>query len=168
MNAIKQLETAIKKIRKDIKEKQFELEIKLSLKRLGADEEKETITQMIKQADAQIGKSDPDNKEEKKKITALKKDKKILRERLAKIDNLMEAIGECITAEEYKTLILKKLYDLVANELERYLNAEKRHLISVFENWWDKYAVSAEQLEKSRTETLEQLNGFLNDLGYNR
>ncbi|GBD87642.1 hypothetical protein BMS3Abin03_01576 [bacterium BMS3Abin03] len=168
MDAIKQLETAIKKIRKDIKEKQFELEIKLSLKRLGADEEKETITQMIKQADAQIEKSDPDNKEEKKKITALKKDKKILRERLAKIDNLMEAIGERITAEECKTLILKKLYDLVANELERYLNAEKRHLISVFENWWDKYAVSAEQLEKSRTETLEQLNGFLNDLGYNR
>lgn len=168
MDAIKQLETAIKKIRKDIKEKQFELEIKLSLKRLGADEEKETITQMIKQTDAQIEKSDPDNKEEKKKITALKKDKKILRERLAKIDNLMEAIGERITAEECKTLILKKLYDLVANELERYLNAEKRHLISVFENWWDKYAVSAEQLEKSRTETLEQLNGFLNDLGYNR
>ena len=35
---------------------------------------------------------------------------------------------------------LKKLYDFVANELERYLNSEKRKLVFIFENIWDKYA----------------------------
>ena len=91
-----------------------------------------------------------------------------MQERLARIDNLMEEIGQQISEGECKELILKKLYDLIAKELELYLNAEKRGLISIFENWWDKYAVSARQLEEQRSRTLEKLNGFLDELEYTR
>ena len=70
------------------------------------------------------------------------------------------------TEEEARQLILKKLYDLVNSELNRYLNAEKRVLITAVENLWDKYAVSSRQLEGTRGETLETLDGFLRGLGY--
>ncbi|MFH1489685.1 MAG: hypothetical protein ABII06_12355 [Pseudomonadota bacterium] len=54
----------------------------------------------------------------------------------------------------------------MTNELNRYLNAEKRRLIAVVENLWDKYAVSSRELEAERTETLKKLEGFLQNLGY--
>ncbi|MCF8143533.1 MAG: hypothetical protein K9N21_06400 [Deltaproteobacteria bacterium] len=54
----------------------------------------------------------------------------------------------------------------MANELSRYLNTEKRRLIAVVENLWDKYAVSSRELGAERTETLKALDGFLQSLGY--
>ena len=66
----------------------------------------------------------------------------------------MAEIGGQLTEQEAKDLILKKLYDLVANEQTRYLNAARRGLIAVCENLWDKYAVSSRELEAERAETL--------------
>ena len=109
---------------------------------------------------------DPANKDDKKKIAALNKDKAALTARLAKTDALLAAIGGQLTEEEARGLILKKLYDLAAGELNRYLNAEKRGLIAAVENLWDKYAVSSRELEEQRTETLKTLDGFLKALGY--
>ena len=86
--------------------------------------------------------------------------------RLAKTDGILVAIGGQLSEEEARRLILKKLYDFAHNELNRYLNAEKRGLIGVVENLWDKYAVSSRELECLRTETLKTLDGFLNVLGY--
>jgi type I restriction enzyme M protein len=96
----------------------------------------------------------------------LKKDRTALRARLDKTDALVASIGGQLTEEEAKTLILKKLYDLANEELNRYLNAEKRVLIQAVENLWDKYAVSSCQLEEGRGGTLVVLNRFLSDLGY--
>ena len=61
---------------------------------------------------------------------------------------------------------MKKLYDLINNELARYLNAEKRATIAVFEKLWDKYAVSARSIERERDATMRQLNSYLTKLGY--
>jgi type I restriction enzyme M protein len=66
---------------------------------------------------------------------------------------------------QYKQ-IRKKLYDLAANELNRYLNAEKRAFIAGMEKRWDKYAVSSREMERERAETLKTLDGFLKGLGY--
>ena len=85
---------------------------------------------------------------------------------MAKTDALVASIGGQLTEAEAKTLILKKLYDLANQEPNRYLNAEKRRLIQVVENLWDKYAVSSRALEYERTETLKTLDGFLSGLGY--
>jgi len=43
---------------------------------------------------------------------------------------------------------------------------EKRGLIQIVENLWDKYAVSSRELEHERGETLKELDGFLAGLGY--
>ena len=83
-----------------------------------------------------------------------------------KAEQAIASIGGQLTETEAKTLILKKLYDLAKQELNRYLNAEKRRLIQVVENLWDKYAASSCDLESARIETLKVLNGFLGGLRY--
>jgi type I restriction enzyme M protein len=164
--AIAAIEKRIKESRATLKIKTDELELKLQLKRLGGDEFKGESRELIRQVDAQLANLDPANKDDKKKITALNKDNAALEARLAKTDAILNAIGGQLTEEAARRLILKKLYDLAANELNRYLNAEKRALIACVENLWDKYAVSSLDLEEQRTETLETLDGFLRDLGY--
>jgi type I restriction enzyme M protein len=160
------LEKAIKDRKAELKTLADELELKLQLKRLGADDFKAESQQLLRQVQAMIATLDETKKEEKKQITALEKDQAALTARLAKTDALFAAIGGQLTDEEAKTLILKKLHDLANHELNRYLNAAKRHLIQSVENLWDKYAVSSRALESERTETLKALDGFLTGLGY--
>jgi type I restriction enzyme M protein len=109
---------------------------------------------------------DAGNKTDKKKITALQKDKAALEARIARTETLLAESGGQLTVEEAKRLILKKLYDIAGRELDRYLSAEKRALIQGVENLWNKYAISSQKLEQRRRKTLEELNGFLEGLGY--
>ena len=46
------------------------------------------------------------------------------------------------------------------------INAEKKELIKIFENLWDKYHVSLEHLLKEREQEVSRLNKFLEELGY--
>jgi type I restriction enzyme M protein len=165
-NAIAAIEKRIKETKATLKIKTDELELKLHLKRVGGDELKAESRDLMRQVDDQLAKLDSTRKDDKKKIAALNKDKAALKARLTRIDAVLAAIGGQLTDVEARRLILKKLYDLAANELNRYLNAEKRSLIAGVEKLWDKYAVSSRQLEQERAETLEKLNGFLKDLGY--
>jgi len=91
---------------------------------------------------------DSSEKADKRKIAALKKDKAVLEARLAGTEGILDAIGGQMSEEEARRLILKKLYDLIHEELNRYLNAEKRELIRIVENLWDKYAVSLRERGK--------------------
>lgn len=144
----------------------MELDLKLQLKRLGADDFKSESEQLLRQVETQLATLDSSNKEEKKRITALTKDRSALQERLAKTNTLFAAIDGILNDEEAKTLILKKLHDVAASELDRYLNAAKHHLIQSVENLWEKYALSNRALEIERTETLKTLDGFITGLGY--
>ena len=101
-----------------------------------------------------------------KQVTALTKDKGIITNKLNKLDNLLAEIGGMITTDEAQKLILKKHFDIVNNQLQRYLNAEKRTLIGAYENLFNKYFVSADSIEKDRNKTMKELNDFLTDLKY--
>jgi len=164
--AIAAIEKRIKDDKASLKLKTDELALKLQLKRLGGDEFKAESRDLIRQADVALAKLDTANKDDKKKIAALNKDKAALAARIAKTDALLAAIGGRLTEEQARCLILKKLYDLASGELTRYLNAEKRGLVAAVENLWDKYAVSSRDLEAERTETLKKLDEFLKGLGY--
>ena len=165
---LKAIETRIKKARATLKDKTAELKLKLQFKRLGSQDYQAEIQALIRQVDTRLADLDPQNKEDKKKITALNNDKRALAKRIAHTDALLAQIDGQLSEEKARELILAKLYDIAHTELERYLSAEKRSLVLGFENLWDKYAVSSRQLESVRTETLEALDGFLSKLGYLR
>jgi type I restriction enzyme M protein len=164
--AIKKIETKIKAAKAKLKEKTTELQIKIELKRLGGEGFTAENRELIRQIEAQVAKLDAGNKTDKKKITALEKDRAALKARIAQTDTLLAAIGGQLTDEEAKRLILKKLYDIASAEQERYLNTEKRLLIQSVENLWNKYAVSSREMGQSRQKTTESLDKFLKVLGY--
>jgi type I restriction enzyme M protein len=153
-------------LKADVKEKQTELDIKLRLKRVGGEEFQAETEGLIQQVIAEIAGLKSNDKDDKRKIAGLTKDKEALEKRLTRIDGLLVAIGGQLTTEEAKGLILQKLYDWVREQLTRYLNGAKRSLIALVEKLWDKYAVSSQELEAEREETLAELNQFLSKLGY--
>ena len=163
---IKKIEKIIKDAKASLKEKATDLVLKLELKRLGGEGVTIGNQELICQVDKQVAELDAGNKTDKKKITALQKDKASLLGRIARTDSLLAEIDGQLTDKEAKCLILKKLYDIADRELGRYLNTEKRILIQGVETLWNKYAVSAHEIEKSRQDALVKLNGFFKGLRY--
>ena len=164
--AIKAIEKRSKDAKAPLKKKAAELEFKLELKRLGADDVKAERQALIAQADTRLAVLDPNKKADKKTITALNKDKEALSARVAQVDAVLKAIGGQISEADARRLILKKIYDFARAELDRYLNAEKRVLVRVVENLWEKYAIAVDKLENGRAATLTRMGGFLTGLGY--
>ena len=121
---------------------------------------------LIAQADARLAELDPEKRADKKAITALGKDKEALNARMARTDAVLQAVGGQISETDARRLILKKIYDIAHAELDRYLNAEKRGLLRVVENLWEKYAIAVDELERERASTLTTMGGFLTKLGY--
>jgi type I restriction enzyme M protein len=164
--AIIKLEKRLKTARAELNILTNELEHKLQLKRIGADEFKAESELLVKDVIERLATLDENKKDEKKKIIALKKDKAALEARLAKTDQLLANIGGQLTDLEAKRLILRKLFDLAEESLSRYLNVEKRRLIQANDNLWDKYAISSHVLETRRADTMRSLNDFVGALGY--
>lgn len=169
LDAIKEAEESIRSLKRTAKEKQFELELKLVLKRFGPEEESAESRQLLQQAAGELAELEaiakPDT-EQKKRIVALKRDSKTLQERIDGLERLTAAVGGVITEEEARTLILRKHHDLVAERLERYLGAEKRRLLQMFETLWEKYAVASDALESEREATQRRLKASLSRLNY--
>lgn len=109
-------------------------------------------------------------KKEFKPITsrynALQRDIETLTNKINILDKVLKAIGGVITDEQAKTLILKKHNDLIIEQLTKYLNAEKRTLVANIENLHNKYAQSADAIEKARDNTMKELKRFLVELNY--
>jgi type I restriction enzyme M protein len=164
--AIATLEKTIKEVKTTLKVHANELDFKIVLKRQGADQVKAESQQLLDTIKAQLATLNEAKKDEKKQITALRKDQAALTARIQRADQVLTDIGGQLTDEQAKTLILKKLHDLATAELHRYLNAEKRQLIAALENLWHKYAVSSNALEDERSKTLKILDAFMVGLGY--
>lgn len=90
----------------------------------------------------------------------------ILEDKIMGVDKLLENSGGQITDAEAQKLILKKHFDLINDQLQRYLNKEIRTLVTAYQNLWNKYAVSAQSLEQKREHTMADLNQFLTALNY--
>lgn len=176
---IKSLEKDIKTCKTEIKELTIQLELKLILKRYGAEDEKSEASAILGKIEQELGLLETEkagisvNAENKKKISSLtkqinvyKKNKDLLLNKLNNLDNLLYSIGGVITEEESQKLILKKHFDLVNEQLLRYLATERRNLIAAYENLFDKYFTSSQQMEEARNKTLSELNDFLTQLKY--
>jgi type I restriction enzyme M protein len=172
---LRQQDNLIKRIEKRIKDAKTQqmalaekLDHKLQLKRVGGDSFKVESQQQLQQINVKIAALDETIKEEEKKIAALNKDKEVLEDRIANTDRLVESVGGQLTETEAHQLILQKLYDVAQNELNRYLNAEKRSVVQSVDRLWDKYAIPFCDLESARNESLQELTELLSGLGYAR
>ncbi len=98
-----------------------------------------------------------------KEIKASKAD---LKAKEKDLEQKVEAKRQSFTEQEAKELVLQKIYDLIRSELERYLNTEKKHIVNIFENIWDKYQVPLVNITETRNKNVEQLNKYLKILNY--
>jgi type I restriction enzyme M protein len=167
--------TNAEKQRKDSKKAQkmlrFDLDVKIALKKFGAEDETLDSRRLLAQAEKELGELEkiakPENeKAHKKKVNALKSDIKSLNERIDAIERLSASVGGVIGAEEAKELILRKHHDLVTEQLQKYLGAESRFLIGFFENLWLKYFISLSSIKSSQSTEERNLNKYLVGLGY--
>jgi len=85
--------------------------------------------------------------EKEKEIKAIKR---ILKEKSAEIEEGLEAKRQQLTEDEAKELIIGRFYRVIESYLEKELNNEKKALIKIFENLWDKYQTSLEELKEER------------------
>ena len=169
LQVIADAEKARKDGKKELDEKRFDLEIKIVLKKFGADDETFESRRLLVQAEKDLGeaeKAEKPDKDQKKKITALKRDIKILVERIAAIERLADSVGGVISEEDARELILLKHHDLVNDQLQKYLGTEKQLLILFFELLLQKYISSLEELENGQVEATVLLKQFLQKLGY--
>jgi type I restriction enzyme M protein len=71
-----------------------------------------------------------------------------------------------LTEGEAQNLILQKLHDLLAVELERYLRYQLINTVNFFQNLWDKYSVPLSTLSSQRELVGKKLKNYLTGLGY--
>lgn len=105
-------------------------------------------------------------KEPAKKYNAVVKNIEILEKSLSELDARLEEIGGVITEEESEKLILQKHFDLINSQLNRYVDNEQRALVAGIENLFDKYKVSASEMENTRKDIMKDLNDFMKELKY--
>lgn len=111
--AIKGAEERMRALKRRLKEKQFELELKLVLKRYGPEDESAEARRLLAQSALELAGLEaiarPDA-EQKKKINALKRDRKVLQERIDGLARLADQVGGVISEAEARALILRTDY----------------------------------------------------------
>ena len=98
----------------------------------------------------------------------LRETKKVLKVKLVELETKVEEKKKTFTEAEARELILKKFYDGISFQLERYLGAEEKRIVLALEKLWDKYQVSLEVIGTEREKSAKQLAKFLNGLGYSK
>jgi type I restriction enzyme M protein len=83
-----------------------------------------------------------------------------------KRDELVGNARKKITTEEAQSVIVERLKLLLMEIYRAYLRTDLRNCIKMVENLWEKYAVTAKEIEVVRNAASKQLNVFLMELGY--
>jgi type I restriction enzyme M protein len=164
--SIKTIESSLKDAKATLKQKAADLEIRLRIKRIGAEDFMAANQDLINQIDTRLVDLDPSDKVGKRTIAALSKDKAALEARNAKTAAVLVEIGGELSETEAQRIILTKLCEIARVELGRYLTAEKRLLVHGMENLWVKYAISSERIESDREDILKALSVYMATLGY--
>ena len=81
-------------------------------------------------------------------------------------DELVEKAREKISRDEARSIIVERLGNLLLESYRQYLLADQRAAVAAIENLWDKYAVTARQIEAERDAAAAKLQQYLVELGY--
>jgi type I restriction enzyme M protein len=99
----------------------------------------------------------------KKELTTVKKQLKAKKESFTAHIN---AAVDGLSPEQSAELLLTILHNDMQAIVERYIAAQRKAIITAFENWWDKYRVTLTEIEGRRDRAAQALQGFLKGLGY--
>jgi len=99
----------------------------------------------------------------KKDLTAAKKKLKALK--VGFVERLQKSQAE-LSSGDARNLTLDILKADLEGELSLAVTSYRQTVISVMENWWDKYRVTLRDIEGERDAAKSQLDGFLEELGY--
>jgi len=83
-----------------------------------------------------------------------------------KRDELVESAREKISNDEARVVIIERLCQVLMDTYQAHLRADLRGCIKAIENLWNKYAVTAKEIENARDAASSQLKEFLVELGY--
>jgi type I restriction enzyme M protein len=97
------------------------------------------------------------------KLKKAKKEYKILQQRF--IERLRQA-RERLSDDECMALVLEILKGKFTANLEAYIAAHRQEVIAAFENWWEKYRVTMDDIEKEKERSARQLSNILRNIGY--
>ncbi len=81
-------------------------------------------------------------------------------------NELVEAAREKIDKTEARGVILDRLHRILVQTYAGYLRADQRKCLATLENLYDKYAVTAKDIEAKRDAEAAKLKAFLVELGY--
>ncbi|MGE6660906.1 N-6 DNA methylase [Pseudomonas sp. NPDC077408] len=99
----------------------------------------------------------------KAELAKVKKQLKTRQENFAShLNQAVDGLDEPQAAE----LLLTILHNDMQAIVERYIAAQRKQIVAAFENWWDKYRVTLNEIEHKRDTAAEALQGFLKGLGY--
>ncbi len=84
----------------------------------------------------------------------------------ARRDDLVEQARLKISQDEARQVIVERLGTLLFDSYRQYLRADQRACVAAVENLWNKYAVTARQIEAERDQAASVLQAFLVELGY--
>jgi type I restriction enzyme M protein len=160
-HSISNLESKLVEKKKSYKNKSVRLNDIVDAKKYGRDGYVNHLNDLIILLEAELVAADKETAKKKiqKEIDTLNSKKELIGE-------LIKTIGQPITDEEARELILQKHHSLIQEQLDRYLNREKRNCISIIEKLWNKYFINRQVLESRRDITLSELNTFLAKLKY--
>lgn len=80
--------------------------------------------------------------------------------------DLVEQARQKIDADEARQVIVERLGQVLLRSYEQYLRAHQRACVAGIEKLWNKYAVTAKQIEAERSRLANELSMFLAELGY--
>jgi len=99
----------------------------------------------------------------KAELVKVKKQLKTQQENFAsQLNQAVDGLDEPQAAE----LLLKILHNDMHAIVERYIVAQRKQIVATFENWWDKYRVTLNEIEQKRDAAAIALHGFLKALKY--
>ncbi|HRX49367.1 MAG TPA: type I restriction-modification system subunit M [Spirochaetota bacterium] len=96
----------------------------------------------------------------------MKKLKKDIKSFTDLTEELVQKAKEKITPVEAESIIMDRFFNDLSGILKTYMKQHLTGIVSYIENLWDKYKVTAREIETERDREAEKLNGFLKNLGY--
>lgn len=99
----------------------------------------------------------------KAELAKVRKQLKTQQENFANhLNKAVDGLGEAQAAK----LLLTILHNDMQAIVERYIAAQRKQIVAAFENWWDKYRTTLNEIEHKRDAAAVALQGFLKGLGY--